>query len=632
MKKHIILLAIIMLAASFAPLAAQKKQQTNLSGHHGEMDFVINWKQIYSYDECVKILFDLQKKYPDLCSIRSIGKSRMGREQYLMTLTAKNTGKDTDKPAMWMDGVIHGNELNAVTCCLYTAWYLLTRYDYDPKIHDILNRSTIYSLVIFNVDAYDSYVTLPNTDSNPREPFRPTDDDGDGLYDEDMAEDVDGDGEISLMYAEDPSGQYRLSKDGNRFIRIEEGDWWEGKRFTFVGAEGYDNDGDGQTGEDDLGGVDPNRNFLYDSNKAAAKTYPLSEPETRNVWMFQKEHRNILVTFNYHNTGRWIMFTAPPKSPAPPSRIGYPSQGPAGGQFAAKDKFAFSTKHVVDPWYQHDLDVVTAMVSDGLYILKDYTAPEETWLNGEHPASIYHMLGAYAFLIELWGRPTPYADTNGDGAVSDEEFAKWIELDLGGDGWIKPKEYNHPQLGKVWIGGSHKRHIDRNPPARYIEEEAMKNCFFVIHCLEEFPKPKFGHYSVTPRGGNLYQVDVEIVNDNMFPTISDRALQIGRYTCDRLEAKVSSGEILEPVTKEKVAAGGSSSGGMGSGMGGRFSYNFGKETVKAGKEIEFRTKARSVQTFTYTILSANPSATLELSFTSLTGGKEQFKINLSGKP
>jgi hypothetical protein len=629
MKKHIILLALAMLAATFSPLAAQKKLQANLSGHHGEMDFVINWKQVYSYDECVKILFDLQKKYPDLCSIQSIGKSRMGRDQYLLTITAESTGKDTDKPALWMDGVIHGNELNAVTCCLYTAWYLLTRYDYDPRVYDIVNRSAIYVLPIFNVDAYDSYVTLPNTDSNPREPFRPTDDDGDGLYDEDMAEDVDGDGEISMMYAEDTGGAFRLSADENRFIRIKDGDRWEGRRFTLVGTEGYDNDGDGLTGEDDLGGVDPNRNFLYDSNKPAVKTYPLSEPETRNVWMFQKEHRNLLVTFNYHNTGRWIMFTAPPKSMSPPSRVGYPTSPLAAeGRSGATDKYAFSTKHIVDPQYQHDLDVVTAMVSDGLYILKDYTAPEETWLNGEHPASLYHMLGAYAFLIELWGRPTPYADSNGDGAVSDEEFAKWIELDLGGDGWVKPKEYAHPQLGKVWIGGTHKRHIDRNPPARYMEEEAMKNCLFVVHCLEELPKPRFGNYQVTSRGGNLYQVDVEIINDRMFPTISDRSMQIGRYTSDRIEAKVSSGEILDPVSKEKADVAAPAGGAMG---GGRNYYAFGKTTTKAGKETEFRTKARSVQTFTYTILSTNPSATLELSYTSLTGGKDAIKISLSGK-
>ncbi|MDR3194238.1 MAG: hypothetical protein LBT76_02960 [Tannerella sp.] len=624
MKRHVCWITVIFGLVCLWPLAAQKKLQTDLGGHHGEMDFVINWKQVYSYDECVKIFFDLEKKYPGLCSVQSIGKSRMGREQYVLTLTAKETGKDTEKAALWMDGVIHGNELNAVSCCLYTAWYLLTRYDYDPRVHDILDRTTVYCLPVFNVDAYDSYVTLPNTDSNPREPFRPTDDDGDGLYDEDMAEDVDGDGEISQMYAEDPSGAFRLSKDGNRFIRIAADDWWEGKRFTLVGTEGYDNDGDGLTAEDDLGGVDPNRNFPYDNNKPAVKTYPLSEPETRNVWNFQRTHRNILVTFNYHNSGRWLMFTIPPKSMAPPARVGYPE--PVTGRFP-NNKYAFRTNHTVDPAYRHDLEVVTAMVSDGLYILKDYTAPEETWLNGEHPASLYHMLGAYAFLMELWGRPAPYADTNQDGAVSDEEFARWIELDLGGDGWIKPRPCDHPQLGQVWIGGTHKRHIDRNPPARYIEEEAMKNSLFVVHCLEEFPHPRFGHYRVTSRGNNLYQVDVELVNDYMFPTISDRAMQIGRCTLDRIEATVSAGEVLDPVAPAQSGGGGGESGGMG----GRFSYTFGKETVKAGKKTEFRTKARSTQTFTYTILSANPSATLELSYTSLTGGTDRIQINLSEK-
>ena len=180
---------------------AQSKKQTNMGAPHGETDFVVNWKRYYNYDEWTQIMKDLQKKYPNLCSIESIGKSRMGRDQYVLTITAKNTGKDTEKPAVWVDGAIHGNEVNGITCSLYLAWYLLTRYDYDERVYEALNRSTVYILPGLNVDANDSYVRYPNTENNPREPFRPLDDDKDGLYDDDMTEDVDGDGELSVMYA-----------------------------------------------------------------------------------------------------------------------------------------------------------------------------------------------------------------------------------------------------------------------------------------------------------------------------------------------------------------------------------------------------------------------------------------------
>jgi murein tripeptide amidase MpaA len=41
---------------------------------------------------------DLQKQYSHLADIESIGKSRMGRDQLLMTVTAKSTGATTPSP------------------------------------------------------------------------------------------------------------------------------------------------------------------------------------------------------------------------------------------------------------------------------------------------------------------------------------------------------------------------------------------------------------------------------------------------------------------------------------------------------------------------------------------------------
>lgn len=212
---------IVILGAGFIfPLNGQKKLQTSPGGYHGELDFPISWKRYYSYAEWTKIMHDLARQYSHLADIQSIGKSRMGRDQFLLTIAAKTTGKPESKPAMWVDGAIHGNEVNGITCSLYLAWYLLTRYDYDPYVHELVNRSTFYFLPGFNVDANESYVTWPNTANNPRETYRPEDDDGDGLYDEDQTEDVDGDGELSMMYIEDPAGDFKLSTDGRRFVRV----------------------------------------------------------------------------------------------------------------------------------------------------------------------------------------------------------------------------------------------------------------------------------------------------------------------------------------------------------------------------------------------------------------------------
>ncbi|MDR1779170.1 MAG: hypothetical protein LBR50_00380 [Tannerella sp.] len=615
MKQYIFSLLLLLLTLG---AAAQSKKQANIGRPHGETDFVINWKQYYTYDEWVKIILDMQKKYPNLCTVESIGKSRMGRDLYVMTITAKNTGKDTDKPAVWVDGAIHGNEVNGITCSLYSAWYLLTRYDYDTRIYDMLNRATVYIMPGFNVDGNDSYVRFPNTENNPREPFRPTDDDKDGLYDEDMTEDVDGDGELSVMYAEDASGEYRLSKDGQRFIRIAADDWWEGTRFRRIGNEGYDNDGDFAMAEDDLGGIDPNRNFPWDFDKVNGKTYPLSEPEMRAVLDFQLTKKNILVSFNYHNIGRLIMYAMPPEA----KRGGGQPRGMREPVSSEKDIYKFTMPRRVDAEYQHDAEVLNKTVSAGLYILKTYT-PEPGNEDGEHLDNTYRMLGAYSFLIELWSAPTPYADTNQDGYVSDDEFDKWVKLDLGGDAWVTPHKVKHPQFGDIWIGGTSKKHIGRTPPPRYMEDEAEKQCQYVMYCIEQLPKLSFGNYTVKKLGGDLYEVEVEVVNDKMFPTASDRSIQLKRYTPDKITAKLSSGSIITPVKN-----GGADE--QQSAIPAYYRTGYRKDATAAGETVEFRAKGNSTQTFRYTVLSKD-NATLNLSLASATGGKADIQIKLSGK-
>jgi hypothetical protein len=550
------LLAVILTAMGFAPAWAQSKLQENPGGYHGEMDFPISWKRYYSYEEWTEIMHDLQDQYSQLAEIESIGKSRMGRDQYLLTLTAKSTGAHDTKPAMWVDGAIHGNEVNGITCSLYLAWYLLTRYDYDPFVHDLLNTTTFYVLPGLNVDANDSFVRFPNTPNNPREPYRPEDNDGDGLYDEDRTEDVDGDGQLSVMYVEDPDGMYKLSEDGRQFIRVTD-DTERVTRFTRIGSEGYDNDGDGRINEDDIGGPDPNRNFPYGWNLDAGNPYPMSEPETRNVWEFQRVHPNIYASFHYHNTGRLIMYQAPPSAESPG---GSPqATGPYGmgrqqrmspqeleARLREDNKYAHVVPRQVAPRYQHDRDVQGNIVTKGARILKNYR-PTIGGLSGQAHAATYYMLGAYAYLIELWGSPAFAADIDDDGRVSTEEDLLWIDTELHGEGWVTPHKADHPDLGTVWIGGTQKKHTVRTPPARYIEMEAQKNADFVMWCASQFPRVEVEEMVVKPGEGDLYWVDVTVVNDRVYPTYSDRERELGTQVEDKISFNSSGNVRMVPI-------------------------------------------------------------------------------------
>jgi len=617
------IIALIFISFLSAQLTyTQGRLQKSAGGEHGETDFSINWKRYYNYDEWTGIMRELQKKYPGLCDIGSIGKSRMGRDQLLLTITNKSTGKHSDKTAMWVDGAIHGNEVNGITCSLYLAWYLLTRYDYDPYVNELVNKHTFYILPGLNVNANNSYVEYPNTPNNPRETYRPEDNDGDGLYDEDLTEDVDGDGELSNMYREDPEGELRLSADRRRFVDAEEG--FEGLRFTRIGSEGYDNDGDGQINEDDLGGPDPNRNFPYGWNLDAGNPYPMSEPETRNVFEFQLDHPNIFASFHYHNTGRLIMFQAPP-----PERLSATQQTQLRQQTDERleemrktNKYAQLFSRRVSDEYQHDMDVQTKIVSEGAYILKNYE-PVIGGLSGQAHAATYYMLGAYSYLIELWGSPVTIADTDNDDRLSDEEYMKWIDLDLAGDGWINPHKVNHPDLGEIWIGGSAKKHMQRTPPSRYIEMEAEKNARFVMYCTSQFPDVKIDNISLKAITGNIYQVDVRVENGNVYPTASDRSIQLKRYTPDILQFKGSDNITLVETSGKDLDEGS------------RRRRSFyrrsdpGPETqLAAGEKTEFRLKGKEKRVIRYFIAMEGKKGTASFILSSLTGGSDSKSISI----
>ncbi len=623
----VLLLAVLLTASVSGPASAQENLQLNPGRYHGELDFPISWKRYYGYDEWTQIMHDLQEAYPQLADIESIGKSRMGRDQFLLTITAKSTGAHDTKTAMWVDGAVHGNEVNGITCSLYLAWYLLTRYDYDPYIFNMLNTTTFYILPGLNVDANDSYVMWPNTENNPREPYRPEDNDGDGLYDEDQTEDVDGDGELSSMYVEDPEGQYKLSEDGRQFIQVTD-PREQVQRFRRIGSEGYDNDGDGRINEDDIGGPDPNRNYPYGWNLQAGWPYPMSEPETHNAFEFQRTHENIFAGFHYHNTGRLIMFSVPWAVESAAGAAGAARTGPYGtgrgyqrltpeerlAQMREENQYAQYFDRTVAPEYRHDMAVQTEIVTMGARILKNYrptmAGPPGS---GQAQSNTYMSTGAYGYLIELWGTHMD-ADANGDGRVSQEERMDWIDIELTGEGWIMPHKVDHPDLGEVWIGGSMRKHIGRTPPARYIESEALRNCHFVLYCASQFPKVEVESIELIPATNDLIWVDVTVTNDRTYPTISDRDLERGWVDEDVLTFASSSSIERVPVPEGMVTLDPNNRT-----TGGR---------VPESENPTFRLEGNGSQTFRYLVKLTGNSGWVEFTVTSFHGGTHTKRLNI----
>ncbi|MBK7404240.1 MAG: hypothetical protein IPJ41_06300 [Phycisphaerales bacterium] len=176
---------------------------------------------------------------------------------------------------------------------------------------DLLATSTIYIVPDLNPDndALFDRAGAPKADFG-RAP-RTADADGDGRFDEDPAEDLNGDGMITMMRVKDPSpdsglrATLVLDPDDPRRLRAPDAAKGEIPHYALL-IEGIDNDGDGKYNEDGFagaggGGVDLDRNFssLWPEHADGAGRYPFSEPETRALveWLMTRD--NILCALAY---------------------------------------------------------------------------------------------------------------------------------------------------------------------------------------------------------------------------------------------------------------------------------------------------------------------------------------------
>src|SRR6056297_497205 len=283
------------------------------SSNDGKIEVPLRFDRYYTYEEMIEAMKVLHEAYPEMTELEMIGKSEEGREIYALTINNPETGDELEKPGVYIEGNIHGNEIQAGEVCMYYANMLLTKYDKNEKIKKAVDRNAHYIIPVVNVDGRYHFFNDANTPSTNRSIRVPKDDDGDGLFDEDPADDLNGDGNISQMRIKDPHGDYKPDPEDMRImVRVEPG---EKGTYSLLGYEGIDNDGDGRFNEDAEGYLDPNRNWGHNWMppyvQRGAGNFPLSGVGLKAINEFIAAHPNIIISYDFHNTGgMWLRVPA----------------------------------------------------------------------------------------------------------------------------------------------------------------------------------------------------------------------------------------------------------------------------------------------------------------------------------
>ena len=451
----------------------------------------ISWNRYYTAEGLESLAKKLAEAHPGLIKLKSIGKSYEGRDLWCIAVTDYNTGEEMEKPGFYIDGNIHSNEIQGAEFGMYTAWYLAESFGNNDFITELLKERVFYIIPTINPDARNAYMKGDNTANTPRSGMMPIDDDRDGLYDEDGFDDLNGDGEITLMRRKTDYGQLRPNPTNpNRMDRVPADELGE---YEYLGSEGIDNDGDGRINEDRVGGYyDPNRNWGWgwepEYIQGGAHKYPFSVPENKAVMEFVMAHPNIAGAQSYHNSGGMIL------------------RGPG-------------TEDDQGSYNRTDTRVYDALGNLGAKLLPGYRyivihkdlysayGGELDWFHGGR--------GIFTFSNELFTSFMLFSKNRPD-ADERDIFSRRLLFE---DDFIPWEEYDHPTYGKIEIGGTRKN-TGRANPGFLLETDAHRNMAFTIYHAYQMPKLVIEEVDEKTLGNGYSEVTVTVGNRRVIPTHS----------------------------------------------------------------------------------------------------------------
>ena len=490
----------------------------------------IKFDRFYRYAELTKLLKDYAKEYPNLIRLESIGKSFEGRDVWLITVTNFKSGIDAEKPAMWIDGNIHATEVTASAAALYLIHTLVTKYKKDENITRAMDTRAFYIVPRVNPDGAEwALADKPKMIRSSTRPYPYDEDKLEGLM---LGEDLDGDKRVLQMRIHDPNGAWKVHpKDSRLMIRrdpIETG----GKYYRIL-PEGLIKNFDGvnikvnQPKEN----LDLNRNFPAmwrdESQQKGAGPFPTSEPEARNLVEFIVKHKNIIGAMSFHTMSGVLL---------------RPYDDRSDDEFPTDDLWT----------YQKIGEKGTQITGyPNISVFHDFKYHPKQVITGGFDSWAYEHMGLFSWTVEFWSpqkqagiEKYKFIDWYREHDVEDDlKMLKWNDEVLKGKGFIKWYAFNHPQLGKVELGGWDFQYMWTNPPPEFLEKEISPFPEWIVWHALISPKLAFYELSVTSLGADTFRVRLAVENTGWLPTY---------VTKKALEKKLTRGIIAEILLPKGV--------------------------------------------------------------------------------
>jgi len=473
----------------------------------------VRFDTYYRYEELTRILHAFAEEYPNLARIESVGKSYEGRDIWLLTLTNFATGPAEEKPALWVDGNIHASEVSPSSACLYLIYRLTREYGSHEKITRCLDTRAFYVCPRVNPDGAEwALADKPKIIRSSTRPYPYDEDPIGGL----VVEDIDGDGRMLMMRIPDPNGNWKKHPDEPRLMIRREPDETGGEYYRILPEGRFDEPFDPAilTLQPKKEGLDLNRNFpsnwRQEHEQGGAGPYPTSEPEVRAIVDFIAKHPNITGGVTFHT---WSGVLLRPYSHQPDDA--FPAE---------------------DLWTYQKIGAKGTEITGypNISVYHDFKYHPKEYISGVFDDWMYDHMGVFAWTVEIWSPQQQagitdykFIDWYREHPVEDDlKLLRWSDEVLGGRGYVDWYPFEHPQLGKVELGGWDMLYAWRNPPPEFLEKEIARFPDWLVWHLLISPKLAVYEATVEPLGDALYKVRLVVQNTGWLPTyITKKALE-----------------------------------------------------------------------------------------------------------
>ena len=483
----------------------------------------LSFRAFFTYQEVTDFVNSLAAARPDLCQLSSLGKSREGREMHLLTITEYASGAPEDKPGYLIQGNIHATELSGTHAALYTARQLLI----DQDSSDLLKNIVFYIVPRLNPDGAEFAVTTSGpvrsrTDRSQPEPNT--------LYPKDM----NGDGLILSMRQEHPDGAFAIDSQDSRLLIRRKADSVGPFYRVLLEGDIYGWDGTDHISIDGRS-FDWNRNWSYDwrpePEQHGAGDFPFSEPEMRRIAKFVHSRPNLFGALGYH--------TGPAAVLRPPS-TGSDKDLNESDVREMEDLARIGAKYTGFP-------VVPVVKYHG-------KRSRDINLRGHFHNFGYQHLGLFVFEFELGimknsaGITTEQQFAVENEEESEEEMRKlmrwWDDQEEREPIYQSWEPFQHPQLGRVEIGGFLRRHMagPTLPDLKRISEGTYK---FTLKHAAKHPRIVLEDVQARAVGDQIFRVRARVANRGEYPThVSNRGRNLRRLRPVRVEFQPAEGVKL----------------------------------------------------------------------------------------